>query len=72
MLAFTMCPAGCAIRLHSWARNLKNVAPQKQNAICKTRAQYAKHNNAFELFKEIAPQQFCLERKFSLKSFIAI
>jgi hypothetical protein len=35
----------------SWARNLKNVAQQKQNAICKTRAQYAKRNCAFELFK---------------------
>jgi hypothetical protein len=35
----------------SWGRNLKNVAPQKQNAICKTRAQYAKRNCAFELFK---------------------
>jgi hypothetical protein len=28
-----------------------NVAPQKQNAICKTIAQYAKRNCAFELFK---------------------
>jgi hypothetical protein len=37
---------------HSWARNIKNVfVPQKQNAICKTRAQYAKRNCAFELFK---------------------
>jgi hypothetical protein len=36
---------------HSWARNLKKVAPQKQNAICKTRAQCAKRNCAFELFK---------------------
>ncbi len=36
---------------HSWAHNLKNVAPQKQNAIYKTRAQYAKGNCAFELFK---------------------
>jgi hypothetical protein len=26
-------------------------APQKQNAICKIRAQYAKRNCAFELFK---------------------
>jgi hypothetical protein len=33
------------------ARNLKNVVPQKQNAICKTRAQYANCNCAFELFK---------------------
>jgi hypothetical protein len=30
---------------------LKNVAPRKQNAICKTRAQYAKRNCAFELLK---------------------
>jgi hypothetical protein len=37
--------------VHSWARNLKNVATQKQNAICKTRAEYAKRNCAFELFK---------------------
>jgi hypothetical protein len=36
---------------HSWARKLKKVAPQKQNAICKTRVQYAKRNCAFELFK---------------------
>jgi hypothetical protein len=35
---------------HCWARNIKNVAPQKQNAICKTTAQYAKRNCAFELF----------------------
>jgi hypothetical protein len=36
---------------HSWARNLKNVALQKQNAIGKTRAQYAKRKCAFELIK---------------------
>jgi hypothetical protein len=29
----------------------KNVAPQKQNAICKLRAQYTKCNCAFKLFK---------------------
>jgi hypothetical protein len=34
-----------------WARNLKNVAPQKQNAISKTWALDAKRNCAFELFK---------------------
>jgi hypothetical protein len=34
-----------------WARNFKNVAPQKQNAICKLRAQYAKCNCTFKLFK---------------------
>jgi hypothetical protein len=39
--------------LHSWVRKLKKVAPQKQNAICKTRAQYAKCNCAFELFKAL-------------------
>jgi hypothetical protein len=38
-------------QLHSWARNLKNVAPQKQNAICKPSAQYAKRNCTFELLK---------------------
>jgi hypothetical protein len=37
--------------IHRWARNFKNVAPQEQNAICETRAQFAKHNGAFELFK---------------------
>jgi hypothetical protein len=37
--------------MHSWERKLKKVAPQKQNAICKTRAQYTKRNCAFELFK---------------------
>jgi hypothetical protein len=36
---------------HSWACNFKNVVPQKQNTICKTRLQYAKCNYAFELFK---------------------
>jgi hypothetical protein len=36
--------------IHSWECKLKKVAPQKQNAICKTRAQYAKRNCAFELF----------------------
>ncbi len=35
-----------------WARNFQNVAPQKQNAICKPRAQYAKHNCTLKLFKE--------------------
>jgi hypothetical protein len=29
----------------------KNIAPQKQNAICKLRAQYTKRNCAFKLFK---------------------
>jgi hypothetical protein len=36
---------------HRWARNLKNVAPQMQNAICKTREQFAKCNCIFELLK---------------------
>jgi hypothetical protein len=36
---------------HSWARKLKKVAQQKKNAICKTRAQYAKRNCVFKLFK---------------------
>jgi hypothetical protein len=34
-----------------WARNLKNVATQNQIAICKPRAQYAKRNCTFKLFK---------------------
>jgi hypothetical protein len=37
--------------MHRWVRNLKKVAPQKQNAICKPRVQYAKRNCAFKLFK---------------------
>jgi hypothetical protein len=39
------------IYTHSWALNRNTVAPQKQNAIRKTREQYAKGNYAFELFK---------------------
>ncbi len=34
-----------------WALNFKNVAPQKQNAICKLTTQYAKRNCAFKPFK---------------------
>jgi hypothetical protein len=34
-----------------WVRNFKNVSLQKQNAICKLRAQLAKRNCALELFK---------------------
>jgi hypothetical protein len=34
-----------------WECNFKNVAPQKQNTICKLRAQFSKLNCAFELFK---------------------
>ncbi len=40
-----------------WARNFKNVAPQKQNAICKLRAQYAKCNCTFKLFKGIVQRK---------------
>jgi hypothetical protein len=40
-----------SICMHSWACNIKNVAPQKQNTVCKTRAQYAKRNCTFELFE---------------------
>ncbi len=36
---------------HRRVRNLQNVAPQKQSEICKTRAQCAKRNCAFEIFK---------------------
>jgi hypothetical protein len=45
---------------HSWVLNLKNVAPQKHNAICKTRAQYAKRNFALKYLKCIALQQLML------------
>jgi hypothetical protein len=38
-----------------WARNFKNVAPQKQNVICKHRAQYA--IAPLNYLKRIAPQQ---------------
>jgi hypothetical protein len=31
-----------------WASNFKNVAPLKQNAICKPRAQYAKRVEKFK------------------------
>ncbi len=41
--------------LQGWACNFKNVALQKQNAICKPRAQYAKHNCAFKLFEVHCP-----------------
>jgi hypothetical protein len=34
--------------MQGWARTFKNVAPQKQNPICKGKAQNA---NALELFK---------------------
>jgi hypothetical protein len=34
-----------------WARNFKNVAPQKQNVIYKTRAKDTKRNCAFETVK---------------------
>jgi hypothetical protein len=41
--------------LQGWARNFKNVRLQKQNAICKPRAQYALRNCAFKLFKVHCP-----------------
>jgi hypothetical protein len=51
--------------MHSWACNLKNIAPQKQNANWKTRVQYAKRNRAFELFKaHCAATINAQERKF--------
>jgi hypothetical protein len=37
--------------VQGWARNLKNVAPQEHNAICKSRVQYAKRSCAFKLFE---------------------
>jgi hypothetical protein len=53
---------------HSWVCNLKNVAPQKQNAICKTRAQYAKRNFALKYLKHIALQQLMLRMQFLQKN----
>jgi hypothetical protein len=54
---------------HSWARNIKNVAPQKQNAICKTRAQYANAIALFNYLKRIAPQQLILSTQVFRKKF---
>jgi hypothetical protein len=55
---------------HSWACNLKNVAPQKQNTICKTRAQDSKRNCAFELLKRIVPQQLMLRSQVFTQIFL--
>jgi hypothetical protein len=45
-----------------WARSCKckNVAPPKQNAICKLRALYAKCKALLNYLKRIAPQQLML------------
>jgi lipoate synthase len=45
--------------LQGWAHNFKNVASQKQNAICKPRAQY---ENTIALLKRIAPQQLMITK----------
>jgi hypothetical protein len=37
-----------------WAHNFKNIAPEKQNVICKPRAQYAKRNCAAKINAENA------------------
>jgi hypothetical protein len=44
------CPH-CRPMLMGGHATFKNVAPQKQNAICKLRAQYTKRNCTFKLFK---------------------
>jgi hypothetical protein len=45
---------------HSWARNIKNVAPQNQNAICKTRANTQNAIAFLNYLKRIALQQLML------------
>ncbi len=55
--------------LHSWARKLKEVVPQKQNAICKTRAQHAKRNcGLLNYLKRIATQQLILRKQVFTKN----
>jgi hypothetical protein len=56
-------------RRHSWARNINitNVAPQKQNAIRKTRAQYA--IALLNYLKRIAPQQLIQRTQVFTKKF---
>jgi hypothetical protein len=54
-------------RRHSWARNITNVAPQKQNAIRKTRAQYA--IALLNYLKRIAPQQLIQRTQVFTKKF---
>jgi hypothetical protein len=54
-----------------WACNFKNVAPQKQNAICKTRAQYAKAIALLNYLKRTAPQQLMLGRQVFTKYFFS-
>ncbi len=53
----------------SWTRKLKIVAQQKQNAICKTSAQYAKRNCLLNYLKRIAPQQLMLRPQVFTKNF---
>jgi hypothetical protein len=67
----------CIASGYRWACTFKNVAPQKQNAICKTRARYAKRNCAFELFKAhcaatINAKNASLKKNFSAKNASAI
>jgi hypothetical protein len=54
---------------HRWARNLKNVAPKKQNAICKTRAHYS--IALLNYLKCIAPQQLMLRTQVFTKKFLS-
>jgi hypothetical protein len=44
-------PTPYTVNTQEWVRNFKNLVSQKQNAISKTRAQYAKRHCAFKLFK---------------------
>ncbi len=50
-----------------WARNLKIAAPQKQNAIYKTRAQYAKCIALLHYLKRIASKQLMLRMQIFAK-----
>jgi hypothetical protein len=54
-----------------WACNFRNVAPQKQNTICKTRAQHAKAIALLNYLKRITPQQLMLRRQITQNIFLA-
>jgi hypothetical protein len=63
---------GNYINLHhgnrnKWARNIKNIAPQKQNAIYKTRVQSQNAIALLKYLKRIAPQQLMLRTQVFTK-----
>jgi hypothetical protein len=58
--------------MRKWQRcqcNFKNVAPQKQNAICKIRVQYANAIALLNYLQRIAPQQLMLRTQVFTKIF---